>query len=199
MVLVILVVALVAYLYFFDRQMLDRSQQAINDIVNPGKTPGTGEGTQMPITPAPVKDEIKKIVYTETQPATSETSQDDLKRMAAAFAERFGSYSNQSNYANIKDLQLFMTRDMQQWSEGYIDQIKEQGGANSIYYGITTKAIYQQVENFDNDTGTAQILVKTQRREATGTMDNSSDFNQSIVIAFIKSNNAWKVDSATWQ
>ena len=37
-----------------------------------------------------------------------ERSKDNLMRLAASFAERFGSYSNQSNFSNIIDLKIFM-------------------------------------------------------------------------------------------
>ena len=36
-------------------------------------------------------------------------NKDDLMRMAASFAERFGSYSNHSNFSNVVDLKVFMS------------------------------------------------------------------------------------------
>ena len=64
---------------------------------------------------------------------------------------------------------------------------------------LLTKAIFQEVKKFDDDVGEAEILVKTQRREATGTMTNTTNFYQDIIIAFLKNGNAWKVDRANWQ
>lgn len=147
----------------------------------------------------PVKQEIKRIEYQKTKAEESRVSQADLERMASSFAERFGSYSNQSNYSNINDLKIFMSTKMQNWADNYVGQIREQGGISAIYYGITTKALFQEVEEFDDDAGRAKIVVQTQRREATGTMANTTSFYQNIIISFVRTGKAWKVDSANWQ
>lgn len=126
-------------------------------------------------------------------------SQTDLTRMAASFAERFGSYSNQSGFANISDLEVFMTINMQQWSRNYIKEMKARQADNLIYYGITTMAITNELKNFDEDEGQAEVLVKTQRRESVGSFENSKTFYQDITIFFAKENGIWKVDRAAWK
>src|SRR6056297_1177249 len=72
-------------------------------------------------------------------PEERELNANDLGKMASSFAERFGSYSNHSNYSNILDLQIFMTRKMKNWAEKSIEESKNE--YSDIYYGITTKAI----------------------------------------------------------
>ena len=149
----------------------------------------------------------------------SEIAQENLKRMAASFAERFGSYSNHSNYSNISDLKIFMTDTMAAWADGFIEEIKAKQGASDIYYGVTTKAVATEVKKFDEgaaatagqagqagqaaagagQAGEAEILVKTQKREASGTMDKAVVTYQDILIFFAKKNDSWKVDRAEWQ
>jgi hypothetical protein len=129
----------------------------------------------------------------------SEINQENLKRMAAAFAERFGSYSNHSNYSNISDLKIFMTGAMQVWADEFLEEIKAKQGPGDAYYGVTTKAISAEVKRFDDSAGQAEILVKTQKREASETMDNAVVTYQDILIVFSKENNSWKVDRAQWQ
>ncbi len=128
-----------------------------------------------------------------------EVKQEDIKRMAASFAERFGSFSNQSNYSNIEDLEMFMTENMRSWAEQYIKEVTSKRDDASIYYGITTMAVSETAKTYDDDVGTAEILVRTKRREATGTTANASYFYQDILISFKKESGAWKVDSAYWQ
>jgi len=124
----------------------------------------------------------------------------DLIRIAGSFAERFGTYSNQSNFGNIGSLKIFMSSKMKKWSDSYIKEQKEKKYDTSIYYGITTKAAASTVKEFDDDSGAASILVSTRRREATGTMNNYSNiFTQDILIGFVMENGAWKVDSAYWK
>lgn len=146
-----------------------------------------------------IKPLIKEEPAKKPTPTKTEIGQEDLKRLASAFAERFGSYSNQSDYGNISDLKIFMTQKMKSWADNYISQSREKKIDTSIYYGITTKSITSEVNKFDSDVGLAEILVKTQRREATGTTNNFTVFYQDIIINFIKETGAWKVNSAFWQ
>ncbi len=126
-------------------------------------------------------------------------AQIDLERMAKSFAERFGSFSNQSNYANIRDLKLFMSDKMEKWADAYVEKNKKSDAANQVYYGLTTKSVSAKAEKFDEAAGQASVVVDTRRREAIGTTNNSSRlYNQSIRVSFVKENGAWKVDSAFW-
>ena len=134
-----------------------------------------------------------------SQPDKIEVKQGDLKRMAAAFAERFGSYSNQSNYGNVRGLKIFMSKKMQAWADDFIEQDRAKKIEANIYYGITTKAIAQEVNKFDENIGQAEILVKAQRREAIGATSNATIFYQDIIVKFIREKDIWKVDQAEWQ
>ncbi|MCK5509978.1 hypothetical protein KAI65_00335 [Candidatus Parcubacteria bacterium] len=124
----------------------------------------------------------------------------DLIRIAGSFAERFGTYSNQSNFGNISSLKIFMSSKMKKWSDSYIKEQKEKNYDTSIYYGITTKSVASELKDFDDDLGFASVLISTRRREATGTMNNySNTFSQDILIGFVMEDGAWKVDSVYWR
>lgn len=123
----------------------------------------------------------------------------DLARIATSFTERFGTYSNQSNFSNIASLKIFMSQEMKKWSDQYIANQKKNNHDTAIYYGITTKAATTEIQDYDDDLGTANILVITRRREATGTTNNLSNvFTQNAQIDFIKENGSWKVNKASW-
>ncbi len=158
-----------------------------------------------------VKDAIKVIENQDSEivkvkkPVTTvrrdiPLGQASLERMARSFAERFGSFSNQSNFSNISDLKMVMSNNMQSWADAYIEKNKKPNVANDVYYGLTTKALSTQVNNFDDTNGEAKITVETRRREAMGTTNNASKlYNQKIVITFVKEKGAWRVDSAYWE
>ena len=143
----------------------------------------------------------KEIIQTEQKREITkeEISQAELKQIAASFAERYGSFSNQSNFQNLKDLMVFMTMDMQERTGNYIEQSLSQRGSVSIYYGVSTKAVATDIQILDEDKGQAVILVKTVRQESTGTINNISDKSQNIEISLKKERGAWKVDDASWQ
>lgn len=128
-----------------------------------------------------------------------QSDKNDLSRIATSFAERFGTYSNQSNFSNITSLKIFMSKEMKKWSDQYIANQKKNNSDSSIYYGITTKAATAEIQDYDEDKGIANILVITRRREAVGTTNNLSNvFTQNIGIDFIKEDGGWKVNQASW-
>lgn len=129
----------------------------------------------------------------------AEVEADDLARMALAFAERYGSFSNQSDYGNIRDLEIFMTSAMKTWAENYIAEARGRKTQTAIYYGIVTKAISSVIERFDADAGSAEILVKTQRRESAGLAGNSSTFYQDIIVKYVREQGVWRVSGIYWQ
>ena len=106
---------------------------------------------EQPITtPEPIveKPALPTATVQPVAPVKTEIESDDLARMASAFAERFGSFSNQSDYGNIRDLQIFMTDNMKVWAENYINDARAKKTQTTIYYGIVTKAISNETKQF---------------------------------------------------
>lgn len=127
------------------------------------------------------------------------STKSDLARIATSFAERFGTYSNQSNFSNITSLKIFMSKEMKKWADQYISAQKKAAPDSAIYYGMNTKVAATETGDLDEGKGSANILVITRRREAIGTTGNLSDvFTQNIRIDFVKEDGSWKVDKAIW-
>ncbi len=183
-----LLVAIVYFLFFYN---FSPPAPAEKETAQTAKEPTT------PILPQVPKAVINVGEY--TPPAKSEITEEELKRLAASFAERFGSFSNQSPYANILDLKIFMTEKMQAWADKYIEDINAKKADMSIYYGITTKAVSTETKKYEQDSSQAEILVKTQRRKAIATANNITTSYEDILIELVKNKGAWKVDGAYWQ
>ncbi|MBA3047249.1 hypothetical protein KKC83_01305 [Patescibacteria group bacterium] len=170
--------------------------------------PETGEqagennsGNQAILNQEQQQDSLKKstAIIENKQVNKNEIMKTELKMIAASFAERFGSFSNQSDYGNIRDLKIFMTASMQKWADDFISESRIKDSDSSIYHGFTAKAITQEIRQLDEEAGRAEILIKTQRKEAVGATGNTSTFYQDIIIKFIKEKGVWKVDEANWQ
>lgn len=127
-----------------------------------------------------------------------EADAEAVKKIAMSFAERFGSFSNHSNYANIEDLKIFMTKNMGDWAEGYLTELKKEKTTNGEYYGVMTKAVSAQVNSFDSTGGIAEIVIMTRRQETQGTKVGTY-FDQQLTLKMAKEGGAWKADSASWQ
>ncbi|MDP2708489.1 MAG: hypothetical protein Q8O93_00335 [bacterium] len=150
--------------------------------------------------PAAEKPDRPAVSVAPAAPAKpAEVGRNELVKMSSAFAERFGSYSNQSDYGNIRDLRIFMTAKLKTWADNYINDARSRQGDSAIYYGIITKAISGEAKQFDPDTGQAEILIKTQRRESIGVSGNNATFYQDIIIKYEKENGAWLLDGIYWQ
>jgi len=133
-------------------------------------------------------------------PVKKKFGKEEVAGLAASFAERYGSYSNQANFRNITDLKMFMTRKMQIWADSYLSEQRAASSSTNIYYGIITKAVAKEIKEYDEDSGQASILVHTRRQEAIGSTSNiSNTFNQDIIIDLLKENDIWKIDNAKWE
>ena len=182
----LLMVAIIYFMFFYKSAAPEPViEQPVTSV---SQTTVTPEPTSQPVTVQPVSP-LKK----------AEVKADDLVRLAAAFAERFGSFSNQSDYGNLRDLRIFMTDNLKTWAENYINNARLKKGDASIYYGIVTKAVLSEVKQFDSDLGQGEILVKTQRRESAGVTGNSTTFYQDIIIKYRLEGSVWRVDGAYWQ
>jgi hypothetical protein len=132
------------------------------------------------------------------QPATSEEQNKfNLEKIADAFAERLGSYSNQANFSNISDLKVYMTASMQAWADKYI-ATNQKNPYSGVYQGVTTRAISTEIKDYNDTVGKADILVHTQKLSVNGT-SNPVTTNQDITITFVKQNSKWLVDNAVWK
>ncbi|MDD5567195.1 MAG: hypothetical protein PHH01_03280 [Patescibacteria group bacterium] len=135
---------------------------------------------------------------TNTAPVTP-TGEASLKATARSFAERFGTFSNYSDYENVEHLLPYMTQRMKKWANKYIEEQRAKPPYTGIYSGTTTKALSVKTSSFEEAAGTAEFLVSTQRKESTGTTSNARIYYQDIKIKFVKEQSVWKVDEAWWQ
>lgn len=136
-------------------------------------------------------------LYDISKEKEHQINSNDVAKIANAFAERLGSFSNQSNYSNFEDLNIFMTTSMRSWALAYVDQMRAENPYDGNYYGIISKAVSNEVVEFDDKEGTAEVIVSTQRRETK--MDGGENsFNQDLRLTFVKENNQWLVDGAYW-
>jgi len=194
--LLLLIIAALIYLYlnYFQKQIIAPVNQNINISVPlaPTVIPPTTYNNPDVYVLADVENTAK------TAPSSERTKQNILF-IASSFSERFGSYSNQSDFKNFDELTVFMTDQMNTWVTSYKEKLKNQYSDLNKYYALETKVISTQVNNLDDKTGKSEIMVKTQRQEFNNTINNPRIFYQNLLLKLIKVNDEWKVDGAFWQ
>lgn len=152
---------------------------------DPAALPATGN---TPITPP------RTVV-----PVRREPTEADVRRLAASVVERYGSYSNQAGYRNLRDLEVFMSRSMQERTAEQVRQLLAANADTSLYYGITTKSVVSETMMYEPFAGRAQFRIETQREEATGSANNVRSFRQTAVVDMALESGAWKVDAIRWE
>lgn len=135
--------------------------------------------------------------YDITEESVHEIDANDVAKLAVAFAERLGSYSNQSDYSNFEDLNIFMTSSMRDWALTYVEKMRIENPYNGSYYGIVTKAVGTEVVNFNDNQGSAEIIVSTQKEETTISGAKNS-YQQDLRLTFVKEADQWLIDGAYW-
>ncbi len=114
--------------------------------------------------------------------------------VARNFAERYGSFSSDSQFLNLEEVKLISTAKMQiALEQGKAKMITGQG-----FYGVSSKALKTEIKNLDDAGGKAKIIVSLQRSERK---DGANDYvyYQDLDLSLIKSGESWLVDSANWQ
>lgn len=162
------------------------------------QTPATNTAPDSSNTNTAPTDENTNVGLTNTEETPAASLETSLKTTASNFAERFGSYSNQSNFENITKLMIYMSESMQKWANQYIEEQNKANPPEAEYYGITTKALSTTKLSLDEDKGTGEFTVTTQRREFKGNAETATVFYQDVSIKFIKEEGAWKVNKAEW-
>lgn len=149
----------------------------------------TGQSVQ---TSSPTNTLSQQIQQKEQE--TRNTTSDVLS-LAKQFAERFGSYSNESTFENIRDVLPLMSKSLQQKTqEDLVNKV-----APKEYYGVTTRIITAKTTKSDETTGEATVKLTTQREESIGSPQNKIVKYQDIILGFVKESGVWKINSANWQ
>ena len=132
--------------------------------------------------------------------AISETEKlkSQLEKIATAFVERYGSYSNQSDYENLEDLMQFMTRNLKSKTESFIKSKRAGSRDNSIYYGVTTKVLNIQDEVFTPNANFIKFNASAQKQEMVGSSANTNVYYQNVDVELKKEGGIWKVNKITW-
>jgi len=188
-VLGVIIISIIIYLTFFKK---DASTVIIE--TPPIQTERLEESDIVPVDNLPQNPQE----YDVSQEDEHIFNATDLAKRAKAFAEIFGSYSNQSDYDNFKRAEIFMTKSFSEWVTSYVEQLRENAPSYESYYGISTRSLSTELQSFDDDLGRAEINILTERNESSETED-LEPYLQSILLRFVKVNGEWLVDAAYWE
>ncbi|TSC55583.1 MAG: hypothetical protein G01um101418_838 [Parcubacteria group bacterium Gr01-1014_18] len=123
----------------------------------------------------------------------------EAQRTARVFVERYGSYSNASNFQNIEDVLYLATDSMRAFLERTLEQYRAGAVAGAEYSGMSTVVLSWDELTEESSENRHMFRVHTQRSKSIGSLDNVSSFYQDSKVVVLRQEAVWKVDSAYWQ
>jgi hypothetical protein len=114
-------------------------------------------------------------------------------QMAELFAERYGSYSNQGEYQNLRDLLPVMTARFRQETEAFLATAAPASGA--AFEGVTSVKVSTDVRSIDEDS--AIIAVSLQQERTNGSAVTTG--YRTLRMELLKVGEDWRVDRASWE
>lgn len=193
MVIALIVIAVIVYLFFIKKEKVYVPGTETTPVVVDEFPEADAMGTT---TPSDAPRNYQQ--YNLANEPEHQINGGDLGKISMSFAERFGSFSNQSNYGNFTDLKILMTDSMKAWADGYVSDLRTQP-VSGAYYGITTKALTYEVKKFDEASGQAEVLITTQRRESTEEINGGEPYIQKLTLGLEKVNGTWLFARAYWE
>lgn len=130
------------------------------------------------------------------KPPSPETA---LQRLAVSFAERYGSFSNQSDFGNLESVLPYMTASFQGRTNFFITAERTKHRDTSVYYALTTRNSKVTTVTFDAEGTDAVFLVVASRSEAIGSPVNVRHYEESLRVTLKKESGVWRVDNAVWE
>lgn len=116
--------------------------------------------------------------------------------VARIFIERFGSYSSESDFANVEDVMALATPTYQEELEATVDGYRRQADENAGYTGVSTVVI--SVKTTSESEAATTFLITTQREEAVGTPGNTTLRYQDAEVSLVKSGDDWLINDLVW-
>lgn len=177
-IIVVIVIGLAVALLLVDKSFFaPKQEQPVN------QEPITGQENNLP---SPEKG------LAPVEPAVTLTPlEQNLTVIARNFAERYGSFSTDSQFLNLKELKDFSTPKLQSELEAVITN-----EAAKEFYGVSSRAM--KVEILDSSENAATVLVSLQREESRAGQDNFV-YYQDLKLSLVKSGENWLIDEVQWQ
>ncbi len=179
-VLVILAIS-IAIIVFVKQKAAAPEEQPVEDTSQIDSTNFPVQLTPEPVN-IPAGTQVKPLT-------TDEALKNGAKQMAKIFTERYGTYSSDSDFANVREVESLVTKSY--WSE----LEKTIGtGKPAMFIGVTTNAVASEVAEYGG--GKATVNVSVQKTTTRGSSVTES--SEKAKVWLIQSGGVWLVDDFEW-
>jgi len=142
---------------------------------------------------------IVRNVQQNRQTNPTKEAEDELRNFVRNFVERFGTYSNMTDFSSVLSLKSDMVKESQGFVDDYVEDIKRKYPYRSGYYGVTTIAPSVNPINFTLLADRVEVEVSTRRQVTSDSDSESSVYTQKVEIVAVKQGDEWKIKSIYWK
>ncbi|MDO8499252.1 MAG: hypothetical protein Q7S66_01160 [bacterium] len=114
-----------------------------------------------------------------------------VRQLAKTFLERYGSYSTDSNYQNIRDVQNLVTPEFWKVLEAKIGTV----GKSNSFVGVTSVVPATDLTAFSDSAATVRLSVI----QTTDNNGKVSTVQKQAVVSLTKFGNNWLVSKLDWK
>ncbi len=140
--------------------------------------------------------EVSTTVKTK-QLSAEEEEKNVLIGFVRDFVERFGTYSNQTDFADVLELKRYMTDNAKPFIDRYVDGIKRKYPYSDGYYGITT--IAASVRPIDFSAGSERVQVRISARRQVTSSSVEDVYTQEADVEVVRKGDEWKINGVYWK
>lgn len=169
---------------------------AIVLIRNAASTTDTRPGTSDSLAPTPEQEAAIAAIQNPLilEPETISEGRVAATHIAELFAQRYGSYSNQGDYQNLRDLLPVMTASYRAETETFLATAATPVG--QAFEGVTSLKLSTQVRSYDEKTGTAVVAVTLQQEKTSG--KTTMVGYRTLRLELERVGEDWRVDAVRW-
>lgn len=119
-----------------------------------------------------------------------EAEKNGAVQLAKVFVERYGTYSSDNNFQNIKEVESFVTPNL--WSQ--ISALMNSKAAPQSFVGMTTKVISMNLVNWSDVRATVELkTIRTEERNGA-----VASRQQNATVYMVKQDSVWLADRLVW-
>lgn len=173
--------------------LLVRSKKLATTNNQPGTTENIPAGNELSaVAPIVVTDVSNNI---KVSPVSSEETQKNAaEQTAKIFFERFNSYSSESQYQNVRDVQTLVSKSYWSQLDAKLPTTKPVSNVITPFSSTITKAFSSKLVQWDGKAAVVDLQVKI--TEEKNNVVTSRD--QQAKIYLINENGNWLVDKFEW-
>ncbi|MFH1291768.1 MAG: hypothetical protein ABIH87_01040 [bacterium] len=189
-VVVLMILAISLFLFTFFKGSKPENNQTVDSTTIESTTDLYDTGTS-DIQILGQDGQIVQISNVVVEPMSQEQIEKNAaEKLARIFIERYGSYSNQNEQQNIKEVEVLSTKDL--WAE--ISK-KIGGESGTKYVGVVTKVVTSKITLWQEISATVELYAMREVEENNKVQTSQ----QAVVVYMVKTDGQWLVDDFKWQ